>query len=131
MPTGDGTAVAINTPGDQLFNNPNADVFQSLQNLVSALQSGVAIDTATERLRSAFDHLSAKRVTYGTTLSRVESETTLQSGAKLQLQAAENTLAGIDPAEAISRLTNAENGRNATLAAAAQIHRTSLLDYLH
>jgi flagellin-like hook-associated protein FlgL len=63
-------------------------------------------------------------------MQQLDSQSNYQSSSKLQLQTQENNLSGVDLAEAIGRLTNAENARNATLAATSQIGRTSLLDYL-
>jgi flagellar hook-associated protein 3 FlgL len=129
VPTGDGSTIAANKPGDALFITGN-NVFGAIQGLITALQSGSGIDTATESVRSAFDHVSAERVFYGTSMQQLDSQSNYQSSSKLQLQTQENNLSGVDLAEAIGRLTNAENARNATLAATSQIGRTSLLDYL-
>lgn len=129
VPIGEGLDVAANVPGDSLFLSSN-DVFSALQGLISSLQSGSGIDTATGAVRDAFNHVSAVRVTYGTTMSQLQQQGSFVSNTKLQFQNQENSLSSVDMAEAISRLTNAENARNAALAAAGQIGRTSLLDYL-
>jgi flagellar hook-associated protein 3 FlgL len=129
VPTGDGATITASKPGDALFVNSN-NVFGAIQDLMSALQSGTGIDAATQSVRAAFDHVSAERMFYGTTMQQLDSQANYQSSSKLQLQTEENNLSGVDLAEAISRLTNAENARNATLAATSQIGHTSLLDYL-
>ena len=125
----DGSTIAANKPGDTLFTT-GTNVFGSLQSLLTALQSGTSIDTATSAVRAALDQVSAQRVSYGTSMQQLDDESGIQTGTKLQLQSQENNLSGVDMADAISRLTNAENARNATLAAAGRIGQTSLIDYL-
>ncbi|ABF41932.1 flagellin-like protein [Candidatus Koribacter versatilis Ellin345] len=130
VPIGDGSMVAANKPGDALFLNPAGSVFGALQGMISALRSGSGIDTATTTLRSAFDQFSSERVSYGSTISRLQADSNFQSSSKVQLQTEENSLTGVDMAQAISELTQAETARNAALSAAARIGQNSLLDYL-
>ncbi len=125
----DGSMIAANKPGDALFTT-GTNVFGSLQSLLIALQNGSGVDTATSAVRAALDQVSAQRVSYGTSMQQLDGENSVQASSKLQLQSQENTLSGVDMADAISRLTNAENARNATLAAASRIAQTSLIDYL-
>jgi flagellar hook-associated protein 3 FlgL len=125
----DGSTIAANKPGDALFTT-GTNVFGALQDLLTALQSGGGIETATSAVREALDQVSAQRVSYGTSIRQLDAESGFQSSSKLQLQSQENNLSGVDMADAISRLTNAENARNATLAAASRIGQTSLIDYL-
>jgi two-component system, OmpR family, copper resistance phosphate regulon response regulator CusR len=50
---------------------------------------------------------------------------------KLQLSQQTNAVSGVDLAAAASQLVNAENSRNAALAAVGKISQASLMDYLH
>lgn len=130
VPIGDGVTVAANKPGDQLFSATGHNVFAALQDLTAALGNGTGIDTATESLRAAFDNLTSERVPYGNSMQQLDAGNTFVANDKLQFQAQENSLSGVNMAEAISRLTNAENARSATLAAASRIGQKTLIDYL-
>jgi flagellar hook-associated protein 3 FlgL len=129
VPVGDGISIAANKPGDALFTS-GTNVFGALQDLTTALSNGTGIEAATEELRGAFDKFTSQRVSYGTAMQQLNAENDFQSNNKLQLQSQENNLSGVDMATAISRLTNAENARNATLEAASRIGQTTLLNYL-
>lgn len=126
---GDGAMIDTNQPGDALFTT-GTNVFGALQDLTNALNSGSGIDTATAELRTAFSNFSAARVTYGDSIQQLQTENNFQSSNELQLQSEQNNLSGVDMAQAISALTNADNARNATLEAMSRIGQTTLLDYL-
>jgi len=125
-----GHTVAMNLPGSQLFSAPGADLFQALSTLSDALENGQAVDTATQLVRNAFDQLTSSRVFYGSTISQLESDQTFLQSEKVQLQQNTNDNIGVDMNVAASNLVNAQNARDAALAAAAQSSSLSLLDYL-
>jgi flagellar hook-associated protein 3 FlgL len=127
---GDGFQLTVNLPGSQLFTDPTAPVFQAVQNLIVALQTNTAIDTAVTGVRAAFDHVTTERVFFGNALNQLETQQTFLGSVKLQLATEEDKVGGTDLAAALSRLSNAENARTATLQAAAQITRESLFDFL-
>jgi len=126
----DGHFVAMNVPGSKLFSAPGANVFQALSDLSSALQTGNGIDTATESVRAAYDQLTTARVSYGSTVSQLESDQAFIQSEKLQLQQTANDNVGVDMNVAATNLVNAENARNSAIAAAARTSDLSLLDYL-
>jgi flagellar hook-associated protein 3 FlgL len=132
VPVGENRTMAINVPGDEIFMSPGGDVFQAMNDMLSALQAGDAtgVSDATAALRSGFDQLSEQRAFVGNALSQVESNDTFLSGEKLNFSDQENQIAGADLAESISTLLNVQTARNATLAAAGKISQLSLLDYL-
>jgi flagellin-like hook-associated protein FlgL len=103
-----------------------------MNDLLSALQHGdsTGVSNATSALRDGFDQLSSQRVFVGNALSQIDNNETFLSSEKLNLSGQENQIAGADLAESISSLLNAQTARNATLAAAGQVSRLSLLDYL-
>jgi flagellar hook-associated protein 3 FlgL len=70
---GTGRSIQTNIPGDQMFQGAGSDVMGSLQQLVTALQSGdnTAIGTATTQLRTAFNYVTQQRVFYGNALSAI------------------------------------------------------------
>lgn len=128
----DGRSVQVNIPGDQLFQGTGSDVFASLQQLITALQSGntANIGTATSQIRTALDHLSAQRVFYGNTINQLTSNQTFLQQEKVSLQSEQNNLVGIDLAKAATDLAQAQTANSATLAAFARVIPQSLLDFL-
>jgi flagellar hook-associated protein 3 FlgL len=124
--------VAVNMPGDQLFSSPGYDVFQSLNDLATALDAGQtdAIQSATTALRSAFDHVNSQRVFYGETLSVLSSDQTFVNQEQLQWAQHENNLVGADMSTTITNLLNSQTAYQATLSAVSKVVQTSLLDYL-
>jgi flagellar hook-associated protein 3 FlgL len=127
---GHGFSVQSNLPGSQIFSSPGADVFQSMHDLIIALQNDSGIGTAATNLRTAFDHVTGQRVFYGNVLNQLTSQQTYLKNQQLQLSTQENSLGGTDMAEAMTRLLNAENARTAALEATGQIWQSTLFDYL-
>ena len=125
-----GHTVAMNLPGSQLFSATGANVFEALSDLTDALQNGTGIDTATQSVRGAFDQLTTSRVFYGSTLDQLVSDAEFLNSEKLQLAQSTNDNVGVDMNVAATNLVNADNARNAALAAAARTSNQSLLDYL-
>jgi flagellar hook-associated protein 3 FlgL len=127
---GDGFQVQTNLPGSQLFAAAASDVFQSLHDLVVALQSDSVVDVAVAAVRQAFDHVTAQRVFYGNALTQMQDQQTFLNSAKLQLSQQEDQVGGADLATAATSLSNAQTGREAALQAAARLSGTNLFDYL-
>jgi len=128
----DGLNLQTNMPGSQLFQNSAGDVFDSLQQLITALQSGTPADagTATNQLRTAFDSLTGQRIFYGNAVNQLTSTQTFLQQEQVTLKSQANNLVGADLAKAATDLTRATTAHDAALAAAAKILPTSLLDYL-
>lgn len=128
----EGRTMPTGLSGDKLFCNSSANVFASLKNLISALNANdpTAIAAASTEVRNALTHVTNSRVMYGNGLNQLDTAEEFLNQLKLQLQTREDTLSAADPAEAISRLRQAQFARDATLAAAAKTQFTSLLDYL-
>jgi flagellar hook-associated protein 3 FlgL len=129
---GDGVEVPANVPGDQLFQNPRADLLGSLQQLVSALQSGTtsAIGTATTQLRAALDNLSQQRVFYGNVMAQINSQETFLQSETVNIKSQEDSLVAVDMTTAATNFTQAQAASQATMAAAARVLQETLLDYL-
>lgn len=128
----DGRTLQSNIPGDQLFQKPGADVIGSLQQLVTALQSGdfTAIRAATPAVSSALNYLSSQRVFYGNALNQLDADEASLNQRTLNLQTLDTALVGADTAKAATALSAAETAHQAALAAAARVLPVSLLDYL-
>ena len=105
-------------------------MFQSMTDLIQAMQSNTGFSAAITSVRDSLDHLSGQRVFYGNAMNQGQSQSNYLGTAKLQLSRQENSLAGADIEAAASRLVNAQNSTNATLAALGRISQLSLFDYL-
>ena len=114
------------------FTNASGDVFGSLQQLITDLQTGnvAGAATATTQLRGAFDYLTGQRIFYSNAVNQLNSTQTFLQQEKVSLTSQENTLVGADLTKAAIDLARAQTAHDATLAAAAKILPTSLLDYL-
>jgi len=122
--------VAINQPGSQVFTASGSDVFQAISDLITALRTGSSTDASIVSVRQALDHISIQRVFYGNTLNQMDSQQTFLNSEKLELSRQEDAVGGADMAVAVSRLTNAQNARNATLVATGKVSQISLFDFL-
>jgi len=128
----EGLSIRTNVPGDQLFMQPGSDVMGSLEQLVSAVQSGdtTATSNATTAVSNALSYLSAQRVFYGNAMSQMNNEQTDLSQETTNLQSEENTLVGADMAQAATEVTQAQTDTQAVMEAAARVLPMSLLNYL-
>jgi flagellar hook-associated protein 3 FlgL len=128
----DGRNLQSNLPGNQIFQNSSGDVMGSLQQLVTAVQSGNAasITTATAAVSSALNLVSAQRVFYGNGLNQLDADETTLNQLSLNLKTQDTSLVGADPTKAATDLSQAQTAHEAALAAAARILPVSLLDYL-
>jgi flagellar hook-associated protein 3 FlgL len=127
---GNGLSVQVNIPGSQLFASSGADMFQSVHDLITAMQVGTGADAAVASVRAAYDHVTAQRVFYGNAMTELESQQTYLNQQKLQLSKQEDAVGGADLAEAATRLMNAQNSREATLSAVARMSQMNLFNYL-
>ncbi|MGP8258693.1 MAG: flagellar hook-associated protein FlgL [Acidobacteriaceae bacterium] len=129
---GDQLSVQVNLPGSQIFSNSSANVLGSLSSLVTALQSGdaTAIGNATNAVSSALNYVSQQRVIYGNTESQLNSQDTYLQQETVTLASQQNSLVGVDMAQAATNLSQAETDNNAAMAAAAKVLPNTLLNYL-
>ncbi len=127
---GNGYQLQVNLPGPQLFSSSQGNMFQSIQDLITAVTTNTGIDTAVSGVRKAFDFVTSQRVFYGNGLNQIQSQQTFLDTQKTQLSSQENVIAGADIAAAASQLVNSENARNATLAAIGRVSQTTLFDFL-
>ncbi len=128
----DGLSVQTNVPGNQIFQNGGGDAFGALQQLITALQSGTAsaAQTATAQVKSALDSVSGQQVFYSNAVNQLNSTQTFLNQEQVNLTTQANSLVGADIAKVATDLTQAQTAYSATLAAAAKILPTSLLNYL-
>jgi len=127
---GNGYQMQTNLPGEQVFNAPNGDMFQSIADLTNAVLTDNGIDSAITEVRGAFDNVTQQRVFYGNNMNQVTSQEAYLNNVKVQLSSQENTIAGADIASVASDLVQTENSRQAALQAVGLRPPTSLFDFL-
>jgi flagellar hook-associated protein 3 FlgL len=129
---GDNQTVQVNIPGSQIFTNSSANVLGSLTQLVTALQSGgeSQISTATSAVTSALNYVSQQQEFYGNADSQLSSQTTFLQQETVSLTSQQNTLSGVNVAQAATNLVQAETDNSAALEAAAKVMPNTLLNYL-
>jgi len=127
---GKGFNIQVNLPGSQLFTAPGNDMFQSINDLITSLQSGSSADAAIASVRKSFDYVTAQRVFYGNAMAQMDSQQNYLNNEKLGLSSQEDSIAGADMATVVSSLTTSMTARTATLSAIGQISQVDLFDYL-
>ncbi len=129
---GDNQSVQVNIPGSQIFTNGSANVLGSLNQLVTALQSGSSsqISTATTAVSNALNYVSQQQEFYGNVDAQLSSQTTFLQQETVTLTSQQNTLAGVNLTQAATDLTQAETANTAALAAAAKVLPNTLLNFL-
>ncbi len=127
---GTGYNLQVNLPGSQVFNGPGADVFQSIQDLITALNTNTGIPAAVNEVDSAFNYVTAQRVFYGNGLNQTQAQQTYLNTAHLGLSQQMNSVASADLATVATQLTQDQVASNATLASIGRTPATSLFDYL-
>lgn len=127
---GDGEYVPTNLSGSQVFTPSGSDVFAALQGLVTALQSGGNVTSATNQLQQVFSRVNTQRTFYGTTLSRLQSTSDYLSQEQLGLTSAQDSIESADMTSVISNYTQTETALDASYQAAGQISQMTLLSYL-
>jgi flagellar hook-associated protein 3 FlgL len=123
-------SLQTNLPGSQLFSASGTDMFQSIQDLITSLQSGTGIGTAVTEVGNAYNSIDAQRVFYGNALNQLDSQQTYLSSDTAQLAQQQTTVGGADLTSVISNLTTAQTSLQATLAAVGSTARIDLFDYL-
>lgn len=127
---GDGEYVPTNLSGSQVFTPSGSDVFAALQGLVTALQSGGDVASATNQLEQVSSRISTQLTFYGTTLSRLQSTQNYLSQEQLGLSTAQDNIESADMTNVISNYTQTETALDASYQAAGQISQMSLWNYL-
>jgi flagellar hook-associated protein 3 FlgL len=126
-----GQTMQLNVPGSQIFSNASGDIFGSLQQLITAMQTGTGIDAANTAVQNAFQELNQQRVFYGNGLNQMSSATTFLNSENVQLSQQQNNLIAVDPAKAATDLSQAELQNQAVLAASSKVlNNPNLFSYL-
>jgi flagellar hook-associated protein 3 FlgL len=123
-------SLQVNLPGSQLFTASGADVFQSMSDLITAVENNSGISGALTQLSNAFSHVTSQRVFYGNGINQLNAQQNYLNSEKVDLSTAANSISAADMAATASNLTQAEVAVNAELAAMSKVSQTNLFDYL-
>jgi flagellar hook-associated protein 3 FlgL len=127
---GNDFSLQTNLPGPSLFSASGTDMFQSIQDLITSLQSGNNIGAAVTEVGSSLNAIDTARVFYGNALNQLNSQQTYLSSQSQQLAQEQNTIDAANLPNAISNLTNGQVSLEATLETIGQTSQTNLFDYL-
>ena len=125
-----GYKIQTSVSGSDLFLNSSGNVFQTLQDLITAVQSNNGIATASNAVGQARSQLSAQRVFYGNVMNQLTSNSTVLQNESTQLSGRENSLSAADLAQAATQLVSLQTSVNAVMSAASKTMGNSLFDYL-
>lgn len=126
----EGQAMPINLPGSQIFSDSTNNVFQSLQDLYSALTTNGDISGATAEVEQALNYVSTQQTFYGNSVDRLNNAKTFLTQEQTQLTETEGDTLDADMASAITDLTQAVTTQQALLEAGGSISQLNLFDYL-
>ncbi|MCW2743627.1 MAG: flagellar hook-associated protein 3 [Mycobacterium sp.] len=132
---GSDVTLQVNLPGTQVFGfdqPPGKDVFSVLQQLAIDVAAG---NTAGIQTGSANLTVNGKTVlqalgTVGALTNRVEAATSTSNATSDRLTAQRSDLEDLDYADGVLRLSQAQTGYQAALAASAKANLPSLADFL-
>ncbi len=129
---GDALSVAVGLPGDDVFMNSSGNVLGSLQQMITAIQSGdpTQLAAANASVTAAIGHISEVRGTYGANVDELDAQKSYLSQETVTLTSQQTSLVDVDTATAATNLSQAETQNSAVLAAAAKVLPQSLLQYL-
>jgi flagellar hook-associated protein 3 FlgL len=129
-----GTTFPVALTAQQMFDStdPTTNVFTSINNMVTALNSNdqTAISTANAAMPAVSTYLNSQLAFYGTAQNAISSATTSASTLVTQLQTQISGMQDADETQSILNLTQAQTEQQAALQSFQQIPRTSLFDYL-
>lgn len=128
---GDGQSMQTNVAGDHIFTNANGNVFQALNDLANALNSGTGIAAANTEVQQAFSQLTTQRVFYGNALNEVQNSQGYLNQEQVNLSTQQNQLVGANMTQAIANESQSQTAEQAALSATAQIlSLPTLLSYI-
>lgn len=127
---GQNYSLQINQPGSQLFTSTSGNVFQSISDLIDALQTNNNIGTAVSELSDAYNHITAQRVFYGNALNQLQAQQNYLNSEKVDLANAADSISATDMAATSTAFTQSQVAIQADLAVMSRISQVSLFDYL-
>jgi flagellar hook-associated protein 3 FlgL len=127
---GNSYSLQVNLPGSQVFSNPQGDVFQSIQDLITALQTNSNIAAAVTETSNAAAYISDQRVFYDNALNQTGAQQTFLSSESTELSQQQSDIAATDLAATATELSQDQTSTSATLDAMAKLQQNSLFNYL-
>ena len=128
---GAGYNLQINLPGSQVFLGSGGNVFQSIQDLITALQNNSGIATAVTEVNNAASWVSDQRVFYGNAMNQTNSQSTYLNSEKTGLAQQEDNISAADVATVATQFTADQTAASAALDAIGRLSQMgSLFDYL-
>ncbi|MEG9432636.1 flagellin N-terminal helical domain-containing protein [Terriglobus sp. ADX1] len=127
-----GGTVSTSLAGNNVFAASGASVFDALNNIITALQSGATPDSSSlvSGLRDALNSVISQRATLNSAQSRISSESDYITAQKTNLLAQQSTLLSADTATLATELSSVTTQRSALLSTIAAVQKGSLFDYL-
>jgi len=126
----EGQAMPTNLPGSQIFSNATNNVFQSLQDLTTALSTNGNISAAATEVQDALNYVSTQQTFYGNSVDRLNNAQVFLTQEQTQLTATESTTLDVNMATAVTDLTQAETTQQALVQAGARVSQVNLFTYL-
>src|SRR5581483_310460 len=127
---GQNYSLQINLPGSQLFTAASGNVFQSISDLINALQTNNNIGSAVSEVSDAYNHITGQRVFYCNALNQLQAQQTYLNSEKVDLATAANSISATDMAATTTACTQAQVAIQADLAAMSRLSQSSLFYYL-
>jgi flagellar hook-associated protein 3 FlgL len=127
---GENYSLQVNLPGSDLFTSASGNVFQSIADLISAVQNNSNIGSAVDEVSQAYTYITGQRVFYGNAMNQLQSQQNFLNSDKADLATAANSISATDMAAAATSFSQAQIALNAELASISRISQVSLFDYL-
>jgi flagellar hook-associated protein 3 FlgL len=129
---GKDATVEIGGDGEDVFKSSGNDLFQTLADLVTALQGGdvPGIQNAITNLESNFNYIGSKIADLGSKVRRMEMKENILAEIEISTTERKSKLEDADIAEAILVLKAKETAYQAALAASSTVLKVSLVDYM-
>jgi flagellar hook-associated protein 3 FlgL len=127
---GQNYSLQINQAGSQLFTSASGNVFQSISDLINALQTNNSIGSAVSEVSDAYNHITGQRVFYGNALDQLQAQQNYWNSEKVNLATAADAISATDMAATSTSFTKSQVAIQADLAVMSRISQASLFDYL-
>jgi flagellar hook-associated protein 3 FlgL len=127
---GQNYSLQVNQAGSQLFTSAAGNVFQSVSDLINALQTNTNIGSAVSEVSDAYNHITGQRVFYGNALNQLQAQQNFLNSEKVNLATAADSISATDMAATSTAFTRSQVAIQADLAVMSRISQASLFDYL-
>lgn len=129
---GQNQTIQVTLAGNQIFSGPTTNVFDSINNLLSSLETnnGAGVETGIGDLDQAITQVANARGQIGALDNRLSTTKSALQDTSDVLQAALSHNEDIDLAEAITNLTRQQTALQAAARSANAMFSNSLLDFL-